>query len=122
MVQGELFAPVLPSEDELTALRKEGLEAGLERAEEAADHAEDVWTAWRDIALEHLREFARMKERFLIEEVRDFAHRSGLPNAPTERAWGAIPRAACKLGIIESTGETEKNARGTPTTIWRSLI
>ena len=66
-------------------LRDEGMK-------KAGDNAEKKSPGWQDRALGFLMAFP--ENEFLIEDVRVWAHKAGLPKPPHGRAWGPVARAA----------------------------
>jgi len=98
----------------------EGLAIGHTMADLAADNA---GSDWREAALTAFENHARQHTRFTTEEVRLAS--TDVPAPPDMRAWGAVARAACRAGIVESDGWVRANSRtvhGMVVTSWRSKI
>lgn len=78
-------------------------DAGMKQA---IDHAEQEVPNWSDLALEKVREFIRYYPHleFMTEDVREWAHYKGLPQAPSKRSWGGVILKASKQGIIVKVG------------------
>jgi len=75
---------------------------GISRAQ---DHAEDSAPGWTASVLRELRAFcdarkAAGKRAFRFEEFREVCQSPPV----THKAWGSIPRAAAKHGLITRTG------------------
>ena len=93
-------------------LREYGITRAIENAGRKSDN-------WRDHALQFVVRFP--KERFMTEEVRVWAHENGLPIPPSARAWGAVIRAAEKLGLVRRVGYgsvSNPKAHRTPASVW----
>lgn len=91
----------------------------------AVDHADRVEGGWSVRAYQLFEQFAVSHWEFMTEDVRNWAHKLGLPAAPSGRAWGAVALRACRDRIIVSNGyrkTTNPLAHGTPATLWRSQI
>jgi len=69
-------------------------------------HADHVHEDWSETAYELLKQFIRSgRGKFMCEDVRSYAKAYGLPEAPHNRAWGAvIQRASRKEKIIVHAG------------------
>jgi hypothetical protein len=88
-------------------------------------HADAVTECWSDQAYRLLEQYAVSHYEFMTEDVRNWAHRLGLPKAPSARAWGAVALRACRQSIIVSAGYRKTQnplAHSTPATLWRSQI
>lgn len=98
---------------------KTGEQLKLEGMLQASQHAEEVSTNWNDKALSLLKQFS--KHEFMAEELREWAHKTGLPMPPSARAWGAVIVTARKQGLIKHAGyrnvENPK-AHRTPASVW----
>lgn len=95
---------------------------GMDRA---VDHADRVTPGWSDRAYQLLEQYAVSHWQFMTEDVRNWAHKLGLPEAPSGRAWGAVALRGCREGIISREGyrkTVNPLAHGTPATLWRSQI
>lgn len=93
---------------------------GIARAE---DHADRVEPGWPEMARAFLEEFARSHEFFISEDVSSASKDAGLPQPPTDRAWGGAYRHAQRNQIIAMDGtgrSTRRNASLCPR--WRSLV
>lgn len=91
----------------------------------AVDHADRRSPNWSARAFDILTQYASINFEFMTEDVRHWAHKLGLPEAPSARAWGAIALRACRENIIRKQGYRKTQnplAHGTPATLWRSLI
>ena len=72
---------------------------GIERA---GDHAGE---RWKRLARGFLLEFlSSHRERFLAENVREFAEIRGLEAPPDGRAWGAVIQSAARERLIRKVG------------------
>jgi len=83
-------------------------------------------TTWAEHALDLLRQFCATAESapsFRFEQFRAWALFHGLPNPPTHKVWGSLPRLAMKCGIIKWTGQFEtaqsSKTHGHPVKTWR---
>ncbi len=77
-------------------------EDGMRRALLSAESKNPDWAAQ---ALDMLRRFiASHSDPFMVEDVRAFAYREGLPHPDRDQAWGAIVVRAAKMGIIVNVG------------------
>ena len=88
--------------------------------QKAVDHAEQRVPSWKEKALTLLKEYPQ--ERFMAEEVREWAKSRGLEDPPSKRAWGGVIVKAQKTGLIFHVGYGKvKNpkAHRTPASIWR---
>ena len=97
-------------------------EDGARRAVDHADHEEEGWS---ERAFQLLRNYAVSHYTFMTEDVREWAHRIGLPKPPDPRAWGAVTLRAAKAGLIvvECYRKTRiPPAHATPRPVWRSLV
>lgn len=97
-------------------------DAGMNRAAEHADAANPKWT---DRAFQMVLDFAKTRHEFMGEEVRQWAHRQGLPLPPDGRAWGFVIVRAIRAEVIECAGYRNTRippAHATPRAIWRSNI
>jgi hypothetical protein len=96
---------------------KDKRERGVQRA---ADHA---GPDWQDAALQQLIDYARQHDRFLTEDVREYALQHGLDDPPDGRAWGHVVRRAVRLGHIDRDGyRAAKSSNCSPKPLWKSLI
>lgn len=94
------------------ALKEEGMQ-------KAVDHANAVTPDWSEQALQMLERFPQ--QRFMVEELREWAYAQGLPRPPSERAWGGVTAKARKLGLIMHGGyQSVKNPKAhcTPASCW----
>lgn len=79
-------------------------DAGIEQAE---SHANQVDPGWSDRAFQMLKDWLRGWApgfRFTIEEFRQVAQIRGLPEPPSNRAFGGLAVRAKKQGLIKSNG------------------
>ncbi len=91
-------------------------EIGIKRA---IDNAEKKNILWKEYALEFVKEYPSIK--FMVEDVRVWAYKNGLPKPPHGRAWGAVIREAVKDGTVRHCGFSNvKNpkAHRTPASVW----
>lgn len=96
-----------------------------EGAQKAADHANAIEPGWSDRAYALLQSYAASHLEFMLEDVRNWAHRIGFPQAPSARAWGAVALRGARERLILRAGYRKTQnplAHGTPATLWRSLI
>jgi len=92
---------------------------GIEKAEQAAEHAGDEWRANAYMAVV---DYAKTHHLFTIEDVRLAAR---LTECRELRAWGAIIRSAQKNGLVERVGWIRAKVRhvhGRAVTQWRSNL
>jgi hypothetical protein len=83
----------------------EALEAKERGINQALTHAEQVIPEWKERAYKALEIFVRCYPgSFMAEQVREFAEENGLPQAPSNRAWGGIIRRAAMEGLIKRAG------------------
>lgn len=89
----------------------------------AADHA---GAEWMSIALNMIRQYADLMgcTGWAVEEYREWALRSGLPEPSSPNVWGSLARIARTRGYIVGTGEY-RPARSIrthhhPVKIWRA--
>lgn len=90
---------------------------------QAIVHANQASTHWGDVAYDYLVSFARRTALFISEDVSDASKESGIPQPPTDRAWGAVYRRAIKDGVIiqDGTGRSRRrHASICPQ--WKSLV
>ena len=114
-------APVSRAPSQLDAAASQrARDAGMHTATAHADRIEANWT---DRAYTLLREFARISDDFLTEDLRDWAHRvKGFSTPPDGRAWGGVINRAVKAGLIFRIGfkpKKSKNCHGQPISVWR---
>lgn len=76
---------------------------GMQKAKDSADNRTPSWS---DRAYVILQEFIQIRrDKFMAEELRKFAYeQAGLPNPPSERAWGTVMRRACFAELIACVG------------------
>lgn len=89
----------------------------VERAKDAADHADRESPAWTEAAVEAVRVYARLGGPFLIEDVRIAIESQGYFPAPDERAWGHVARECQRRGLIRRVGYRQAHD-GSPKTLW----
>jgi hypothetical protein len=80
---------------------------------------------WGDTALEFLKSYRLTVKYFLTEDLRVASF--GVVQVPAEpRAWGAVIVRACKLGLIEWTGEyrcmDNLKSHSCPKKVWRNKL
>lgn len=96
-------------------LRDEGIQ-------QAAEHAEQEIPGWNKQAFRMLMRFLSIRlGPFLMEDFRQWAEPSGLPQPTNLRAYGSVAKKAAHLKLIKRIGygkvKNEK-AHCTPATIW----
>jgi len=83
-------------------------------------------TTWTDTALEIVRELARAKQQFTIDDLRNLARIRNLEPPPNHGEWGGLMLSAVKEGIIKATQQykpsRQKSNNGSPRRIWESLL
>ena len=89
-------------------------------AAERADRNSDDWSIK---AIAQLVKFLHTTQKpFLVEEVRYFATKNGLPQATDDRAWGHIIKYAEKNGFVESCGTNNaKSSNNSPKVLWKKI-
>ena len=99
----------------------EARDLGVQRA---ADHANRVESEWTGQALGMLTAYATSaSEPFLIEQVRAWAEKHGLPEPPDARSWGAVTRRAAAKRLIEKVGYAPAaSSNCSPKVQWRRLV
>ena len=98
-----------------------GIEIGVKKAKEAADHAGSKWTL---DAYDVFEKYARKNATFTTEQVR-LQGAKDLESPPDARAWGHIALLAKKNAIVTSYGwvkSEDPSKHGIPVTLWRSLV
>ncbi len=101
-----------------TELKERGMEQAIQTANLFCEN-------WSESAYEYLEGYCYLHKRFMTENVRMEAERSGITIPPSKRAWGSVITRAKKNGMIAHDGYSPvKNplAHKTPTSVWRSLI
>jgi len=87
-------------------------------------------TDWADMAIDQLKDFCKVRKAmrvpsFRFEEFVQVLKESGWDQPPSPNAYGALPRIACKNGLIQFTGQYENakspKTRCHPVKIWRAL-
>lgn len=112
--QPDLFL-VPPTADDLA-------QDGMDRA---VGHANRTSPEWSQRAFEILTSYASIHFEFMTEDVRNWAEKLGLPQAPSARAWGAVAIRASRENVIRKEGYRKTQnplAHGTPATLWHSQI
>jgi hypothetical protein len=88
---------------------------------DSAEHAEHEIPGWQDAAIECVRRYAEQYsgEPFLAEDARSWAARSGLPEPPEPRAWGAVMQATRRAGFIRRIGYAPaRSSNLSPKVLW----
>lgn len=68
--------------------------------------AESLIPGWGDMAFEMLKTFLMEHAgQFMMEDVRAYSYKKGLPRPERDQAWGAIVRRAFKSGLIAKIGQ-----------------
>lgn len=94
-------------------------DAGIEAA---AEHADARVPDWQDKAMEYLKKFPR--ERFQVEDLREWAHSNGLIKPPHARAWGAVIKRAQREGLVMHIGYqavSNTKAHSMPASVWERM-
>lgn len=77
-------------------------DAGIKQA---IDHADEVISDWQDRAYSFLLNFlANHNGTFMCEDVRVYSEEMGLPEPPSNRAWGHVMVRGKANNLIESWG------------------
>lgn len=95
----------------------------------AADNADQLNRNWQQQAYAFFITWIRQqppKHKFMFEDVRQAAGKAGIPEPPSNRAWGAIAVKAArpeeKLIRHVGYGKTENiKAHRTPAAIWQKI-
>lgn len=90
---------------------------GIARAER---HANAAWCQWSEVAFDYLRLYCEDNpgDRFLAEELRNFAAAHGFTSA-NDKAWGAIMRKGAKEGLIYRYGYAPaRSSNLSPKCLW----
>ena len=98
-------------------LRDIGMQLSLDFADRAVSN-------WSEDAYQLLCTYARSRSNFMVEEVRQFAKKSGLPDPPSLRAWGSIAARAAREGVITRVGfrqVSNPSAHCTPAAVWQAI-
>lgn len=95
------------------------VEHRLDRAQEAAEHADRVVQPdWTEAAIQHLVTFGgAFEDGFLVEECREAAEKAGFARAPDQRAWGGAVVEARRRGLIRRVGYLPAHD-GSPKSVW----
>lgn len=102
----------------LTTPKDSAIAASYEAQERKVD-------GWGDTAIEFLKKYRLTVPDFLTEDLRKAS--IGIVPVPEEpRAWGAVLVRACKMGLIEWTGEyrcmVDLKSHSCPKKVWRNKI
>jgi hypothetical protein len=101
-----------PTVEQSRALRDRGMQ-------QAIDHA---GAEWRELAYAFLIDFIATHSGFKSEDVSEASKLSGLPQPPTDRAWGSLYARAARAGLIEKNGTDVSERRHNSICIrWRTL-
>lgn len=95
---------------------------GIARAVAHAERKVDGWSLLTWLAFERYLGRMVVGETFQIEDFRNSIH--GVPDPPSLRAFGFLPKRALKLGLIESAGTSKvKNPKAhmANSAVWRKL-
>lgn len=94
-------------------------DSGMQSAIHHADHVIDDWSVQ---AFDYLQRFVRDRGgEFMCEDIRAFASENGLPQPPTNRAWGSLMIRAARQGLIKQSGFGKTkgaSAHRTPAAVW----
>jgi len=88
----------------------DGQELKEQGMKQALDNANAHHEKWGDRALEYLKVFP--ENRFMVEDLRFWAYKHGLPEPPHERAWGGVISKANKQDIVRHDGYQQVKAPG----------
>ena len=100
-----------------TLAAQERRAVGMARARRGA---RKVDPAWEEAALAALREFARTRLHFAVEDVRAAC---GTPAGASAKCWGPLVKRAHRLGIVQPDGFCIVNCSNrSPRVRWRSLV
>lgn len=106
----------MPSLSQARAERNEGMRRAVE-------HADRTDANWSSQAYDFLVEFAKVNEQFISEDVSDASKEMGLPQPPTDRAWGSVYLKASKNEIISQVGIGRSRRRhASICPMWGSLV
>lgn len=87
----------------------------------AADHADDAWPHWCELAFSWIKTYALAHREFISEECTAAAQSAGIPAPPDDRAWGIPFKRASKQKIIVRIGYgVSKRRHLSPTPLWQS--
>lgn len=94
---------------------------GIERAVDRADREKADWSDDAHRALERYCQ-AHAGQRFLTEDVREWAEKLELVAAPDNaRAWGAVMQRAQRYGLIRSVGYAPaRSSNLSPKVLWHA--
>lgn len=102
-------------------LGRSNRDTAMARALAAADNRTVEWASKAFFILEA---YASFNERFLTEDVRQFAHQDcGLPLPPDGRAWGGIIQRGVREGMLIRDGFApmkSPNCHANPKSVWVS--
>lgn len=85
-------------------------------------HANSAAPGWTDRALQMLDLYPLQK--FMVEEVREWAYANGLDEAVNDRAWGGVISKAARCGMVLHIGYRvvkNPNAHATPASYWKRI-
>lgn len=92
---------------------------GMRQAITHADREKELWSM---MANDCFFMFIRNVEgAFLVEDIRRYAKKLGLPDPPSNRAWGAIIKKEAKAGTVVFKGYAKTSnpkAHRTPAALW----
>lgn len=77
--------------------------------------------AWRAQAFELLVRYAKLHDRFLIEDVRAWPEAVNLPPPHDNRAWGSVAMRALREGVVTCEG-LRHDRYASQKHVWRSLV
>lgn len=102
--------------DQARAERDEGMAQALQ-------HAERVQPQWGDVAYDALVDYAAQNRTFTSYDFRKDYHARGLPNPPTDKAFGPVFLRAVKEHVIAKVGyEQHPERHASPTPLWASKV
>jgi hypothetical protein len=88
---------------------------------QAADHAGPTWA---DIAFQAFKAYAAAHHEFITAEVRQYALDAGVPQPPTNWAWGSVAVRAVRAGLVVAAGTRpygDGNNHQKQCVVWRSV-
>jgi hypothetical protein len=93
---------------------------GHEAAQACKDSADRQVSNWSVDATEYLLKFAgEVREPFLVESARSWAHEHGLTDPPDQRAWGSVVRMLYRSGRLGFAGyRAAPSSNYSPKCLW----
>ena len=98
------------------------LEEGKILAKKNAELAcNNAGNEWKELAYLALKEYSKVSNTFMTEDVSKYAYGNGLPFPPDGRAWGSIIHKALKEKLIHKIGYSPKKTKhchSQPISVW----